>query len=183
MTLRAALFPALLLAGTAASASVTVIGGSYARQCYEAAEYSRPSFDQAIAACDMALHGEALVRSDEVATYVNRGILRVRAGRIREGLADFDRAIELDPSLSEAWFNRGAAMLRVDAAAEALPYLDAAVQRGPIRPALAYYGRGLANEAVGNLRAAYEDYRRASELEPGWDRPRADLARFSVRSR
>ena len=38
----------------------------------------------------------------------------------------------------------------------------------------------MANEALGNVREAYQDYRAASELAPGWAAPRADLQRFRV---
>ena len=39
-------------------------------------------------------------------------------------------------------------------------------------PALAYFGRGLANEDMGNIRDAYADYRRAAQLDPQWSAPR-----------
>ncbi|HEX8216020.1 MAG TPA: tetratricopeptide repeat protein [Allosphingosinicella sp.] len=166
-----------------AAAAVTVIGGSDARVCYEAADSPLVASFDILAACDRALAGEPLAERDIVATHVNRGILRVRGGRYEAGIADFDAAIARDAALGEAWFNRGVAHLRRNAPAEALPSFDGAVARtATLRPALAYFGRAVAHEALGNVRAAYLDYRRASELEPGWDRPRAELARFAVRS-
>jgi hypothetical protein len=39
----------------------------------------------------------------------------------------------------------------------------------------------VANELSGHVRAAYEDYRQASLLDPTWKDPKADLARFRVR--
>jgi tetratricopeptide (TPR) repeat protein len=173
---------ALLFLASPAVAAVTVIGGSSARVCYEAADSPLGPTAGELAACDHALTAEQLVPSDVVATRVNRGILRVRAGRLDDGIADFDAAIALDPSVGEAHFNRGVAFLRRNRAAEALPSFAIAVEGASMRPALAHFGRAAAYEALGDLRAAYADYRRASEIEPDWDRPRAALARFTVRN-
>ena len=52
-------------------------------------------------------------------------------------------------------------------ASAALPLFTAALERNTSRPELAHYGRAIANETLGNTRAAYDDYRRASELRPG----------------
>lgn len=38
----------------------------------------------------------------------------------------------------------------------------------------------MAYELLGDVRAAYYDYRRASELDPEWRAPREDLQRFRV---
>jgi tetratricopeptide (TPR) repeat protein len=185
MTVRAVLIAAAAAVVTAApaSAAVTVIGGSAARQCYDLAERPRQPTQEDLEFCDRAIEVEALSERDLVATYINRGILRVRTGRTGEGLADFNEAIARDPTIAEAWFNRGVALMRTSGPEEALPSFNAAVERSTNRPALAYFGRAVALEALGNVRGAYADYRRASELDPQWDRPRAELARFTVRRR
>jgi tetratricopeptide (TPR) repeat protein len=172
-----------IVAATPATAAVTVIGGSAARQCFDLAEMSRLPTQEDLEFCDQAIEAEPLSQRDLVATYINRGILRVRVGRTTDGIADFDEAIERDPSIAEAWFNRGVALMRTAGPEEALPSFNAAVERSTNRPALAYFGRAVALEALGNVNGAYADYRRASELDPEWDRPRTELARFSVRRR
>ena len=183
MTLRIAfLSAAALLAVAPAAASVTVIGGSMARQCYDAAESPLIPNRETLEVCDHAIANETLSQRDLVATYINRGILRVRAGRTSEGLSDFDAAIARDPSIAEGWFNRGVALLRRNSPEEAMTAFTAAVERRTNRPALAYFGRAVAHESLGNVREAYADYRRASELDPEWERPRTELARFTVRS-
>ena len=177
--------PSFLLAAVSAAApaaaSVTVIGGTAARTCFDAADSPLSPTPETFAACERALLAEQLIPRDVIATHVNRGILRVRDGDFAGGIEDFDAAIALDPSVGEAWFNRGVALLRSNDPDAALPSFEAAVAHGIDRPALAYLGRGAAHEALGDVRAAYADYRRASELDPGWARPRAELARFSVR--
>jgi tetratricopeptide (TPR) repeat protein len=192
MIVRAALLSpaALLLLAAAApgpsassgATSITVLGNSAARACYESAESPLMPRAETFAQCDHALSQEPLSRRDRVATHINRGILRVRAGRTEAGLFDFNEAIERDPSIAEAWFNRGVALLRTAGPEEALPSFNEAVARSTNRPALAYFGRAVALEALGNVRGAYDDYRRASELDPDWDRPRTELARFTVRN-
>ena len=64
-----------------------------------------------------------------VATHVNRGILRLRRGLVDEAVADFDRAIALDPEQPEAYLNKGAALIRRQNPAEALQLFTVALER------------------------------------------------------
>ncbi len=171
-----------LLSGLAApaSASVIVIGNSWAALCYRAADRdSRPRLED-FTNCDVALDTEGLTRHDTVSTHINRGILRLRRGNVSEAIADFDTAIAMDPSEPEAYLNKAAAMIRQDDAEQALGLFTMAIERNTRRPDLAHYGRGIANETLGHVEQAYADYRRASELRPNWDEPRAELRRFRV---
>jgi tetratricopeptide (TPR) repeat protein len=181
MTTRKLVFAALLAAAAfPASASVMVIGSSSARACYEAADSPRNPDLQDYRACDQALRDEALTRENIVATHVNRGILRLRRGQIAMAIADFDDAMRINPAQPEAYLNKGAALMRLENATEALPLFTASLERNTIRPEIAHYGRAIANETLGNTRAAYDDYRRASELRPDWEEPRVELRRFRV---
>ena len=47
--------------------------------------------------------------------------------------------------------------------------------------ALALYARGVANEELGHLKAAYADLTQAREMAPGWKLPEEQLARYQVR--
>lgn len=172
---------ATLLAASPATAAITVLGNSSARLCYEAAEArSNPSLN-AIRTCDEAMRAEALSDYDRVATLVNRGILKARLGNVDDAIVDYDAALERDPGEAEAYLNKGFALLRTDAVQQARPMFDSALAKKTRRPELAYYGRAVANELTGQVRAAYEDYRQASLLNPKWQAPKADLARFQVR--
>ena len=164
-----------------AAAAITVIGNSAARLCYDAAESPLRS-GAGIDHCDQALEVENLNRHDTVATHVNRGILRLRRGRIDEAIVDFDAAIALDPGQAEAYLNKGLALLRLpEGPDQALPLFDSAIQHKTRKPALAYYGRAVAHELGGRIRDAYRDYRHASRLDPDWRDPKTQLARFTVR--
>jgi Tfp pilus assembly protein PilF len=171
---------AAVIAPLPAFAGVTVLGTSHARVCYQAAEANSPPRAEDFAACDEALLSAATLPKEIVATHVNRGILRLRRGHVDQAMADFDRAMALDPSEPETYLNRGSALMRRDDAANALTMFSEAIQRNTRRPELAYYGRAMANELSGNVRAAYQDYRRASELAPRWRDPRIELRRFTV---
>jgi tetratricopeptide (TPR) repeat protein len=164
-----------------AVAAVTVLGSSSARLCFEAAESvvspTRASLDH----CNAALGGEAQSKYDLVATHVNRGILRSRFGDVGGALKDFDSALSLDPNQPEAYLNKGVVLIRENSATAALPLFTIALEKKTRRPALAYYGRGVAHEDLGNLKSAYADYQRAVAEDPKWKAPRSDLARFSVR--
>ena len=172
---------AALLVATPALGAVSVIGNSAARSCYLAAESRGAPTMEVLRFCDDALHREALTDDELVATFVNRGILKARLGDLDEAIADYDAALSRDPDEPEAYLNKGFALLHLsDSGAQAKPLFDTALAKKTRRPELAYYGRGVANEMTGEVRAAYMDYREASRLDPKWRQPKAELARFRV---
>jgi tetratricopeptide (TPR) repeat protein len=173
---------AALLAASPAAGAVTVLGNSSARLCFEAAESRAGPSLSLIRTCDQAMNDEGLSEYDRVATLVNRGILKARLGNLDEAIVDYDAALKSDPNEAEAYLNKGFALLHLpDAAPQDRPMFDTALEKRTRKPALAYYGRAVANELSGHVRAAYDDYRQASLLDPKWQDPRAELARFSVR--
>jgi tetratricopeptide (TPR) repeat protein len=181
MAIRKILFGGLLAACAApALASVMVIGSSDARLCYEAADSPLMPQVRDMRRCDDALNVGGLSTYENVATHVNRGILRLRRGLIDQSIADFDAAMALDPNQPEAYLNKGAALIQRQNPSEAAQLFTVALEHNTQRPAIAHYGRAIANEALGNVREAYQDYQMASQLAPNWSAPRADLQRFRV---
>ena len=171
---------ALAVCAVPASASVMVVGSSNARLCYEAADSPLMPQLRDMQRCNEALNAGALSTYETVATHVNRGILRLRRGMIDEAIADFDEAMAIDPNQPESYLNKGAALIQRQNPSEAAQLFTVALQHNTQRPAVAHYGRAVANEALGNVREAYADYRAASELAPEWAAPRQDLQRFRV---
>jgi tetratricopeptide (TPR) repeat protein len=163
-----------------ASAAVTVLGNSSARLCFQAAE-SGSIVGNGMGYCDQALREENLSTHDRVATHVNRGILKLRQDNLDAAILDFDQAIEQNPDEAEAYLNKGMAVLRGSDTAGAVTLFDAAIAKKTRKPAIAYFGRAVANELGGDIKAAYHDYRRASRIEPKWSLPRTELTRFTVR--
>ena len=164
----------------AAGASVVVYGNSLAEACYHSS-LLKAGTSQALEECNRALSDEPLSAHDRVATFVNRGIVRVHMGDTKAADRDFDRAILLDPAEPDSYLNKGLLRLRADQAADAMPLIDQAIAKGTTMPALAHYARGLAFERLGNVRAAYADLQRARALDPGWRLPAEQLARYEVR--
>jgi tetratricopeptide (TPR) repeat protein len=172
---------AAMLAASPAAAAVSVIGSTAAQSCYEAAGARAVQGPDVIRMCDEALRQEGLSHEDRVATLVNRGILKARAGAIGDAIADYDAALSGDPDQAEAYLNKGFALLNLsEAGDQAKPMFDTALAKKTRRPELAYYGRAVAHELSGQVRAAYMDYRQASRIDPKWRQPKLDLARFRV---
>jgi tetratricopeptide (TPR) repeat protein len=183
MTIYRFLIPAAVAAlAVPAAAAVSVIGATSARLCFEAADARSTPSSAAIARCNEALDGEALTEYEVVATYVNRGILKLRRGLVDQAIRDFDTAIQRDPNEPEAYLNKGMATLRLPNGWErALSLFDTAIEKQTRRPAIAYYGRAIAHELGGQVKLAYLDYRQASVIDPDWREPQVELARFSIR--
>lgn len=183
--MRAALALALVAVSipSVASAASMVMGSGLARMCFEAADSERAS-SIAIGTCDRALTEEALAWGDKVATYVNRGILRARLGDRQGAMADYDRALKLDPAEPEAYLNKATLVLKSDRDWQlARKLFDEALRHKTRRPEFAHYGRAIAQELSGDIAAAYADYQKAAELAPTWEEPKKELSRFSVRKR
>lgn len=168
-----------LLACQGAQAAVTVLGNGLAHNCYEYAEFGGNAKD-GIATCNEALDQTALAVRDRAATLVNRGILEAQNGSPDLALADYDRGIALTPTLAEAYVDRGAALIALKRYEEAVHAIDQGIAMGTERPQIAYYDRGIADEALGNVRAAYEDYKKAVEIKPDFELATAQLAHFKV---
>jgi tetratricopeptide (TPR) repeat protein len=162
-----------------AMAAVTVLGNGAAHSCYEFAEFGGNPTD-GISTCTFALDQTALSIKDRAATFVNRGILRARKSDSEAALADYDRGIALNPSLGEGYVDRGAVMIVLKRYDDALSDLDKGISLGANRIQIAYYDRAIVDEALGNIRAAYEDYKKAAEIQPDFTLATEQLARFRV---
>jgi tetratricopeptide (TPR) repeat protein len=186
-----------VLAVAPAAAFVTSYGSSLARACYKSslATYTTPA---AVKECSRALDEEPLYPRDRVATLINRGIVLMNLGDYGLAEADFNQAIAMDSAYPESYLNKGFLRLRQDRAIDAIVLIDEALAKKALDnrpldkemrdkraewPALAYYARSMANEQLGNFRAAYNDLQKARQLAPSWSLPERQLARYSVQSR
>ncbi|HEY0628793.1 MAG TPA: tetratricopeptide repeat protein [Sphingomicrobium sp.] len=163
-----------------ASASVISIGSGFAESCWRAAE-DRDASRTAMDNCNKAMAEEGLGHHDRVATHVNRGILYLIRGNVKEANTDFDTALRLDPTEPDAWLNKAVIHARFGNSTAAMPFVSKALELKTRRPALAYFVRAMAYEDSGNIQAAYYDLKRAQSLEPKWSEPVAELKRFQVR--
>ena len=174
----------LALPVAAYAATLTIVGQSAeARACYLAAEASDVQMPgpEAIATCNRALMVEDISYEDTVATHVNRGIVEFRLSQFDRAMTDFDTALSLAPNQPDALINKGITLLASGGSIDsALQLLDAGLAGQPQRPWVGHYGLAVAHELAGRDADAYREYRRAQDLKPAWDLPKAALARFSV---
>ena len=167
------------LASVPAWGAVTVLGDSKAAQCSRAALWGRAD-DGTLATCDLALTDEPLDQLRRAATFVNRGIVHMRRREWDKAHSDFDDALARKPELGEGWVNRGALMIGTKRFAEGLADTNKGIELGIEEPEKAYYNRAIAYEGLGDPASAYLDYQQALALNPAWDMPRKELARFTV---
>lgn len=160
-------------------AMVSSLGGSAAESCYHAAE-GRDASATALSACNSAIAADSIPYNDLVASYVNRGVLKLVRSDYRSAEADFDQAMTLQASQPEAWLNKGIARYQQGDFRAARQMFSRALDLKTSYAPLAYFGRGLASEDAGDVRAAYADFQRASALDPKWSAPKEQLVRFKV---
>jgi hypothetical protein len=85
--------------------AVLTIGGPLASVCYRSA-LAQDGRSFAIEGCTRALNEESLARPDRAATFVNRGIVFMSAGRFADADADFDNALALSRNLPDGWLTK-----------------------------------------------------------------------------
>ena len=164
---------------TAAQAITMVIGGQ-AGECFQLIKSGR--FDPpAREICTNALT-EALNSHDLAGTYVNRGAMELRARDYPAAHADFQAAMRTMPRLGEAHVGEGAYYISQEQYASAEPELTKGLALGVEEPEKAYYFRGIARWGQDDFKGAYFDFKKASELKPGWSLPREQMANFHVSS-
>jgi len=168
-----------VLAAGSALAGVTVLGTGKARACYEAAE-GRDYSDKTLALCSEALSDDALSYHDRAATLVNRGIVRMGLKDLHGAVADYEKALAMRQDMGEAYVNLGIAYMFQERDGEARTALTRGLELKPGKAHVGYYTRGVVNELMGDVSSAYHDYRKAAELAPAWDEPKAQLQRFRV---
>lgn len=182
----AAVTIALFVAAPSYAQSVMETGQPVQEDCYRAAQASQSLPDRGlrlgIAACNRALSGD-LSRFARAGTLANLGVLEAAAHNDELAVADFGKALTWNANLAPAYIGRGLAMMRAARYDEARADFSRAIDLVPADPHVAYFYRGEAQEASGNLVAAYRDYRKAQELAPDFQPASVELARFQVTQR
>ena len=96
---------------------------------------------------------------------------------------DYDEALRMDPQQPEAWLNKAVLVLDKGDSRSASQLAQKALNLRTQKPGVAMYIRAVAAEDSGNVSAAYADYSRAAQLEPGWALPKEELKRYKVTHR
>jgi len=164
-----------------ASAAVTVFGGDHAQACYQAAKNGLTG-QTYLDECNQSISFELLPAKDLAGTYVNRGAVYMSMQAWPEAEADFQHALELQPNFGEAMVNLGAALIGQHRDQEGVDTITKGLAHGSMEPEKAYFNRAIGDEGIGDDKAAYFDYLKASQLAPNWAQPRQELIRFSIRA-
>ena len=90
----------------------------------------------------------------------------MKMDRLQDALADFAKAIELDPEYADAWMNRGGVYYMMGQSDKAITELDRAAELNGANPQI-FFNRALAHEDLGHLVDAIFDYSRVIDLVPG----------------
>lgn len=175
----------LIVAATDARAdgSTSIIGHNPGQQC---ADHAAEAIVRGVAGrqglydCTDALRSDSLTRGDRASTYLNRGVIQEALARHDAAIDDFNMALKLNPGLAEAYVNRGVSLAALDRKADAIADFTQAIALNPARPETVYFDRAVASEDMGNMKAAYQDYMKASRLAPDWAEPKQQLSRFTV---
>jgi serine/threonine protein kinase len=109
---------------------------------------------------------EQLIDPQNAEDYNLRGLLRFENQDFSGALADFDKAIELDPKDVFAYCNRGALKgVYLNDVSEALADFDKAIKLDP-EHADAYCKRGMVNRLNNDVSGALADFDKAIKLDP-----------------
>jgi tetratricopeptide (TPR) repeat protein len=166
----------LPLTPTAALAAQTVMGVSAAQLCYDYATHGTNSARRALETCTRAINDESLTSRDLAATYSNRGIIQAARGRFELAIEDYDRSLNINPTLVHAMINRGNAHTRLRQFKQALDDYDLAGFYSEGRNGLVFYNRAMLFLQMGRIENARADLLRALELQPDSLRYREALA-------
>ncbi|MBI3437289.1 MAG: hypothetical protein HY054_01315 [Proteobacteria bacterium] len=138
--------------------------------------------EEVIGACTRALRYPRLTHDNAVQINMAIGVIHLRRREAEGAIAAFDTVLALEPRNAEAHLNKGAALVISHQPGPAVAEITQALSLGVHEPEKAYYNRGAAREALGDLRGAYEDYSTALQIRPQWAPADQELARF-VRGR
>ena len=129
---------------------------------------SSPDTSGQSAATESSLSGSP-ANEQSVEELVNRGIEKGKKGDLDGAIAEFTRAIELNPKDDAPYYNRAQAKWLKKDAAGAIADYTRAIELGSQNPA-AYNNRGNARAENNDRDGAIADYTRAIELKPDYAR-------------
>lgn len=97
--------------------------------------------------------------------YNNRGLYHFANGRVQEALADYDRALAINPAVARVWVNKGEALTGLNQNDAAYACFERAIALKPDSPE-ALNNRGAIRYYRGDARGAVSDFSAAIAVNP-----------------
>ena len=162
-----------------AHAAVMVVGEGPERGCYLDAR-TQAYTNEALQLCNNAIANSSLTLHDRAATFVNRGVILLGMGKVDTAMVDFNECLRIMPDQGDAYLNRGAAYIALKQYSNALTEIQKSFPLHPTDMAVAYYDRAVAEEDLGQLRDAFNDYQEAAKEQPTFIAANEAVSRFRV---
>lgn len=105
-------------------------------------------------------------KSTLASAYYNRGVIYGKKENFAQAIADYTKAIELNPNNPSPFTNRGIAHRQLGNYELARADLDVAIKMNPI--SMNYYEHGLVLSLTGDIDGAISDLSKAIELDPNY---------------
>ena len=102
----------------------------------------------------------------DVRALIDRGLARLGLGQINEGVADFERAVAVDPNLAESWATLAYGLWMQGKFELALAAAHKALEKDPEYPSAHWYTGRLLLQTKGDVQEAIRHLERAQELNP-----------------
>jgi tetratricopeptide (TPR) repeat protein len=96
---------------------------------------------------------------------LNQGLYYLDKERYESAIAEFSKAIEIDPGLSDLYYNRGFAYSKAGKLDQAIADYSKAIQLNP-EDSDSYYNRGLAYHSKKDFDRAIADYTESIRITP-----------------
>ncbi len=116
---------------------------------------------------------------EAVRTHLDHGRACLDTGKYDDAIADYDKAIALDPNYATAYNDRGNAYGRKGAFDRAIADFDKAIALNR-NYALAYFNRGVVYYEKGNKEQTIADFRKALEINSSDQDAKDGLKRLGV---
>ena len=113
----------------------------------------------------IATYKELNELEEDARTYLKIGVCYYDKNKLEEAIKNYDKALELNPNLTEALFNKGICLCNLDKKNEAIEIFNKGIEINQNEPEL-YLQRGYCYFFLENFRKAIKDFNKAIELRP-----------------
>ena len=113
----------------------------------------------------LPLKEAALKNESDAAEFYHNGVSSLKIGEVKEAIAKFSKAINLDPTKAVVYAARGSAYFRMDQFDDAIDDYNTAIMINP-GLAAAFQNRGSVYYRQGRFNSAITDYNKAIEIDP-----------------